>query len=350
MSEFVSYKDLPYISTDISGIGGAIKCAPELFCVEEIPLYEASGQGPHIYISITRSGMTTREVVHLLAKILEIKERDIGYAGIKDKHALVIQTFSIPWPDGQDDAFMEKLHVNSALQINWVKRHQNKIKTGHLLGNRFRIVVQELCHDALKISRDIAKVLEESGIANFYGVQRFGHDEKNIQDARLIFEGSGPRDPWQRRFILSAYQSALFNTWLTMRIRNGLFEHLLPGDIAKKTDTGGLFDVEDIEQEKPRFLARQITYTGPIYGKRMRWAKDDALKLEEHVLMDTGADIETLGKHHLNGSRRVARYFLKDININSHALGLEFNFELPKGSYATIILREFMKNECLIGT
>ena len=137
----------------------------------------------------------------------------------------------------------------------------------------------------------------------------------------------------------------MFNTWLTGRIRRGWFERLLTGDIAKKTDTGGLFEVEDAEVEFPRFQRGEITYTGPIYGARMRWASGEPGELERKVLEAAGVTTEMLRRARLDGSRRPARLFLSDLRIDPHPNGLLFTFTLPKGAYATTALREFMKAE-----
>lgn len=137
----------------------------------------------------------------------------------------------------------------------------------------------------------------------------------------------------------------MFNTWLTERMRHGWFERVLSGDIAKKTDTGGLFEVEDAEVEFPRFQRGEITTTGPIYGARMWWASGEPGELERKVLEAAGVTTEMLRRARLDGSRRPARLLLRDLCIEPHADGLLFTFSLPKGAYATTLLREFMKTE-----
>jgi len=119
----------------------------------------------------------------------------------------------------------------------------------------------------------------------------------------------------------------------------------LTGDIAKKTDTGGLFEVMDAAVESPRFQRREITYTGPIYGARMRWASGEPGELERMVLETAEVTTEMLGRARLDGSRRPAQLFLDDLSMEPHPDGLLFTFTLPKGAYATTVLREFMKAE-----
>jgi tRNA pseudouridine13 synthase len=214
-----------------------------------------------------------------------------------------------------------------------------------LLGNHFRIVLLHPEPEAMARAEVIAQALQAHGLPNFYGVQRFGIDGDNAQRGREVLLGRGPRERWLKRFLLSAYQAALFNVWLIERIRRGWFERLLTGDIAKKTDTGGLFEVMEAAVELPRFQKGEITYTGPIYGTRMRWASGEPGALERMVLETAEVTTEMLRRARLDGSRRPARLFLSDLSIELRSNGLLFTFTLPKGAYATTLLREFMKTE-----
>ena len=343
MPAFLSCKQLPYMSPDLPGIGGTLKDEPECFRVEEIPLYEASGIGEHIYVSITRSAWTTRDLIRRLASLFQINARDIGYAGNKDKWATTTQTFSLPLRESDEVLVEKKIIDNTPFQVNWIKRHNNKLRVGHLLGNQFSIILQDPKSDSMNCSKKIAQALIDRGMPNFFGQQRFGEDERNIILAQEILNGAGPRDPWLRRFALSAFQSGLFNRWLVERIERGFFQQVLVGDIAKKTTTGALFEIEDLTQELLRFQEREITYTGPIYGKKMRRSNFEAGLHEQRILESMGLELQELGRYGLMGSRRTACLFLKDIEIDDDPLGLKFSFSLPKGSYATIVMREFMK-------
>jgi tRNA pseudouridine13 synthase len=334
---------LPFITADLPGIGGEIKSAPDHFVVEEIPLYEPSGEGDHVYVQLTREGWTTRALQKKLAGLFHLREVDVGCAGLKDKHARVTQTFSLLLP-GADEAVVGR-HIGASLpvEVAWVRRHRNKLRVGHLLGNRFYIVVQYPLVDAMSRAETIAEALQARGVPNFYGAQRFGVNGDNALRGREVLLGGGPRERWLRRLLLSAYQSALFNAWLAERIRRGWFSRLLSGDIAKKVDTGGLFDVTDAEAERPRFLRREITYTGPIYGWRMRWASGESGDLERAVLKAAEVATEMLRQARLDGSRRIARLFPWELGAEPHPDGLLFTLALPKGTYATTVLREFIK-------
>ncbi len=338
---------LPFITANLPGIGGEIKAEPNHFVVEEIPLYEPAGEGEHVYVRLTREGWTTRALQQQLVSLFGLREVDIGCAGLKDKHARVTQTFSLLLRD--DEATVaRRIQEDLPVEVVWAKRHRNKLRRGHLLGNRFRIVVLKPEPEATARAEVIAQALQSYGLPNFYGAQRFGIEGDNAQRGREVLLGRGPRERWLKRFLLSAYQAALFNDWLTERIRRGWFERLLTGDIAKKTDTGGLFEVMDAAVELPRFQRGEITYTGPIYGARMRWASGEPGELERSVLEAAEVTTEMLRRARLDGSRRPARLFLNDLRIEAHPDGLLFTFTLPKGAYATTVLREFMKAEAIL--
>jgi tRNA pseudouridine13 synthase len=336
--------DLPYVSDELPGIGGEIKVKPMHFVVEEIPLYEPSGEGQHVYVRLGREGWTTRSVENALARLFNLRDVDIGCAGRKDRQARATQTFSLSLPTLDEDTVGRRIRENLPFDVEWVRRHSNKIKAGHLLGNRFRIVLLGPAPDALGQARAIVKALQERGLPNFYGPQRFGREGDNAQRGReILLSGHGPSKRWLRRLLLRAYQSALFNTWLVRRIESGWFESLLTGDVAKKLDTGGLFAVEDAVAEQPRFECDEVTFTGPIYGYRMWWATGKPGELEHEVLDREGVTESMLHRAQLSGSRRRARLLLDDLDVKPHPEGLLFSFSLPKGSYATTVLREVMK-------
>lgn len=336
---------LPYITPANPGIGGVLKAEAEGFIVEEIPLYEPAGEGEHIYLRLARDGWTTRDVQKALAKLFGLKTVDVGYAGLKDKQARVTQTFSLALRNTDEEAAARRVLEALPFEVLGARRHKNKLRSGHLLGNRFRILVVEPHEDALGRAETIRQTLEQKGLPNFYGEQRFGPQGRNEEKGREALMGKGPREKWLRKLLLSAYQSALFNAWLVERMRRGWFETILQGDVAKKTDTGGIFEVEDEAAELGRFREGAITYTGPIYGAKMRWATGKPGALEQEVLASREISIETLNRVRLNGSRRTARLSIPDFTIEEHPRGLLFTFSMPKGSYATTLMREFMKSD-----
>lgn len=222
-------------------------------------------------------------------------------------------------------------------------RHVNKLKVGHLLGNRFTIVVSGVGPDALAPAGEVARAIQARGLPNFFGPQRFGRLGDNAAQGLAILRGRGPREKWLRKLLLSAWQAEVFNRWLAARMAAGDFARLVSGDVAKKTDTGGLFTVADAALEQPRLDAGEITYTGPLFGKKMRWALAEAGGRERLILEATGVGEAELKRAGLDGGRRVARLWPQDLAIAAHPDGLVFDFSLAKGAYATVLLREFMK-------
>ena len=337
----------PAITGDLPGIGGEIKAKPSHFVVEEIPLYEPSGEGEHVYVRITREGWTTRDLQKALARLFGLRPADVGAAGLKDKHARVTQTFSIHLPDPriEPEEVARRIERELPVRVEWAKRHTNKLRTGHLRGNRFRVlIVHPDPKSALERAQRIAEALRERGVPNYYGEQRFGLEAQNVARGRKILLGQAhERDRWLRKFLLSAYQAYLFNEWLALRMKRGLFTELLEGDIAQVLETGGLFEVRDLEAERPKFEQGEITYTGPIYGAKMRWAEGVPGGLEREIFEREGLTLEHLKQAKLQGSRRPGRLPLKELKLELHPEGLLLEFTLPKGAYATVLLREFIR-------
>ncbi len=337
---------LPTISADLPGIGGQLKAEPGHFVVEEIPLYEAVGSGGHLYVSLTREGWNTKRVADALADLFGVNRRDVGFAGLKDRNARCTQVFSLP---GLTPEAAARIEPALPFQVNWASQHTNKLKVGHLLGNRFRITVTDLAvppDEALSRSRAIAAAIAQRGVPNFFGPQRFGWEGGNVAKGRAALLGQGPRrDAWLTKLLISAYQSHLFNRYLVRRMEAGLFGQVIAGDVCKKAATGGMFDVEDAEAEQPRYQRGEITFTGPLYGKKMWAAKDAAAMLEASVLAEAGLSEEDLRRTRVDGGRRPARLWLPEIDLAVDAQGLQVAFTLVKGAYATVVLREFIKSE-----
>lgn len=345
---------LPYLSAHFPGIGGTLRATPEHFIVEEIPLYDPTGEGQHLYISLTKSGFTTKEIQGRIERLLKLDRNAVGFAGMKDKFARTTQTFSVPVPpenvadQAEDEALVTRLQEELPVEIHWAKRHQNKLKAGHLLGNKFRIAVTDLAvesTEAVERATAIAQELQQRGVPNFFGAQRFGIDGGNVAKGwALLHQKRRERNPWLRKFLLSAYQSYLCNRYLANRMTSGIFDQLLLGDVAKKHETGGMFDVTDVAAEQPRYVAQEISFTAPLFGSKMWTAKENAGALEAAIQVQADVDAEDWRKVKVNGSRRYGRILLPDLTITQNgADALEFHFSLPKGSFATVVLREFMK-------
>jgi tRNA pseudouridine13 synthase len=338
--------NLPYI-TQGTGIGGKIKEKAEFFRVIEIPVYEPEGKGNHLFINFTKKNLSTNQAMEAIAKKLNINPKTMGAAGLKDKLAETTQTVSVELSNPASEMVNEILDglKQTDLKINWARLHTNKLKPGHLIGNKFIIKITgiENLDEAFLVSQKIAEEIQKKGVPNFYGEQRFGGRQDNVEQAKQLLAGKiNIRDRWLKRFLMSSYQSHLFNQYLSKRIENGLFSKLINGDICKKLDTGGLFVAEGREQE--RLDKHEITFTGPMFGERLWFAEKEAGEFEKQIIRDSGLSEEQIKKLG-TGLRRPGTVFISDMNIKKEEDGLVLSFTLPKGSFATVVLREFMKNE-----
>lgn len=336
---------LPYITEDLTGIGGKIRQKTSHFKVEEIPVYEPQGLGNHLYVNITKENLTTREVQLRLADLFQINPEEVGKAGLKDKYAVTTQTFSVLFNDhASTEEIIPIIEDNIPVKVNWAKYHDNKLRAGHLLGNKFTIIISE-AKGSIKQAKEIADKINEIGLPNFYGVQRTGKQGENIYQGWLILKKKkrlGNR--WLRKYLLSSYQSYLCNRYIVKRIEKGLFNKILLGDIAKKYETGGLFWVEDKETEQKRVDSKEISFSAPMFGYKMSKPKDESLELENEILEEMNIDLQEFRAQRVKGTRRMGRV-LPEITVSEHPDGIQLEFTLPKGGFATTLLREFMKND-----
>jgi tRNA pseudouridine13 synthase len=333
---------LPVAAAALPGIGGCIKACPEHFVVEEILPYTACGEGEHVYVTFRRSDWNTADAARAMQKQLGLAPSDVGWGGRKDKTAVVVQTFSFRLGVNYPLSNIDRVFAEWPFEILAVERHRNKIKTGHVAANRFTVVVSDPEPDALPRALAIADRLKRTGVPNFYGPQRFGHGMQNISKGFALFSSKKKRRT--DAFMVSAVQSALFNIWLKERMHNGSYRRLLTGDIVKKTDTGGLFIVDEPAIESPRFDDGEIVYTGPIYGFKMKMPLRTAAEIETALLTRFDLIPEDFRRFRAPGSRRVAILHLTDLEISDLDSGLHFTFTLPAGAYATTVLREFTRS------
>jgi tRNA pseudouridine13 synthase len=329
-----------YLTDDLPGIGGRIKDRPEDFVVEEIPLYDFSDQGNFAFLLLKKVNLSTLDFVALIRKHLDLRDEEVGLAGWKDKRAITSQWVSVP----RDKITARRLGqlAGDGIQTVEQRHHSHKLRTGHLLGNRFSILLRQADSEAENRAQDIIQQLQTLGLPNFYGPQRFGASSNNPEKGLALLLGQYRlRSIRKRKLLLSSYSSLLFNFTLKKRMEQHLFTKLLPGDIAKKHDTGGIFLVSDPEKEQPRADRLEISATGPIWGKKMKRAGDAAAALEEKILSSQGLTPDVFRKQ--PGSRRSLRIALKEVNLSQEKEGLRLEFFLPKGSYATVLLDEIMK-------
>lgn len=332
-----------YATPDLPGIGGEIKQQPEDFSVEELPAYLPSGSGEHVYLLTRRAGRNTRDLQSQLARLFRLHPSGVGLAGLKDKQAFSTQWFSLHLHAQDPHAAAERVRSELGIEVLEASRHSNKLRLGHLRGNRFDIRLRAVKPDALAAAQAIAQRLLERGLANAFGPQRFGRDGDNAERGRELFER--PARGWLAEFQLSAWQAECFHRWLEARHALGRLPALMRGDIAERCD-GPQFAVEDPECEAPRIASREIVPTGPLFGYRMREAQDESAQLEQRCLADSGITLDDLRRAQLPGARRAAWLHLRECELRLEAPDLlRIAFALPPGSYATTVLREFQKSD-----
>ena len=329
----------PYLTAALSGTGGRIRAEAEDFAVTEVPAYRPSGEGEHLYVFFEKRGLTTRQIFDHLHQELRIPEKAIGVAGLKDKHAVTRQWISLP---ARYADRLRQLDQLPGVRILETGLHTNKLGVGHLRGNRFEIVVRDVVPEALSTAQKVLFQLERLGVPNYYGPQRFGLGGRNpLRGYELVTRGKGRGRPWLKKFLIGSLQSLLFNDWLALRLERGLYDRVLPGDVAKKHATRGEFLVEDPEAENPRAAALEISATGPLQGRKYFEARDAARALEDEVLAAYELTREQFRAR--KGARRPIRFPLEEATVEAVDGGLRLAFFLPKGAYATALLREVMK-------
>jgi len=336
---------LPYLTPDLAGCGGVIKAELDDFEVEEIPAYEPSGTGEHVYLWIEKRGLDAQALLRHVAHALDLRELDIGCAGIKDARAVTRQYISVP---AQCEARLAAIDTASVRVLRSV-RHGNKLKTGHLRGNRFRIVLRQVSPGGLERAQAVVARLAHSGVPNYFGPQRFGRDGQTLRLGLGLLSPVRQRrlGRFMLRLALSSVQSALFNCALAARLSDNTLTKALAGEVLQVVASGGPFLVDDVTREQARILAREVVPAGPMFGLKMRLAKGDALAHELALLARYGLSLDAFapfGKL-LRGTRRALLVWPSELAVTPLGADLEVRMVLAKGSYATVALRELTKSD-----
>ena len=395
----------PFLTSEIPGTGGSIKETPDDFLVEEIPSYLPCGSGEHCYLTIEKRGITTLEAIRRIAQSLKVSEREVGYAGMKDAVGVTRQTLSIQRvsPEKASALDLDGVRVVSA------ELHTNKLKLGHLKGNRFNIAVRGVSDDAVQNVPAILDLLQRRGVPNYFGAQRYGaqgnshligaamvrrdwrgaaghligepdtlrddewraaiiaYQQGDLVKALQLFprQCHSERDMLQRlvnrpeafekaffaihprlkKLYLSAYQSFLFDRVVAQRIQH--IDELLTGDLACKHVNGACFLVENAVTEMERARSFEISATGPLFGCKMKQPEKEPQMLEQSILESERinlGDFDLPGGLRMEGERRPLRVPLGEPTWLLEVDCLRLEFSLPKGSYATSVLREITKS------
>jgi tRNA pseudouridine13 synthase len=331
---------------------GRIKAKFEDFVVEELPAYEPSGSGEHVYVRLTKTDLTTLEAVRRVCRALGCDAREAGFAGMKDRQGITTQTLSLHAPRGtkpDELAARARALALDGITVLSATPHGNKLKPGHLAGNRFAIAVRDV--DASRVPEIEQGLVEAArrGVPNAFGAQRFGREGDNASQALLWLRGEkeGPRDPRVQRLLWSALQSSVFNAVLDARIADGTWDTALQGDLLKLRSSGGLFACTDAETDRARAATGEVSPTGPIVGAEMRWPEGEPAALERRIFAEClGPDFDLDRTKRLGeGTRRPLRVWVQDLrwevdatDAGHGATCVRVYFVLPKGAYATTVL------------
>ena len=319
-------------------LAARLRSTPEDFRVEEVLGYDAEGQGEHALLWVEKRGANTDWVARELAKFAGVSPVAVGYAGLKDRHAVTRQTFSVQLAGKPDPDWSTFPHAD--VKVLAATRHSRKLKRGALRGNRFVLVLRDV-----QGNRDAAEqVLQQiaaRGVPNYFGEQRFGREGGNVAQARAMFAGRRV-DRDKRSFLLSAARSQIFNNVLAARVERGAWDTPLDGEIWSLAGSRSWFGPEPFSDVLAERLARaDIHPSGPLWGQGEPPTVADAGALEREVAAASNDLAEGVAAARMDQERRPLRLLPRDLKWRWLDDGaLELAFELPAGAYATVVVRE----------
>lgn len=320
---------------------GRLRAHPEDFEVEEDIGFEPAGSGEHLWLWIEKRGLNTEQVARALAKLAGVPLRDIGFAGLKDRHAVTRQWFTLPFPAKRE---LPASWVAEGWRVCRQCRHTRKLRRGALAGNRFLILLRDVAADASALQARLTAIAA-TGVPNYFTEQRFGTD--NLADAAKFFaEGRANVSRHQRGILLSSARSALFNVVLAHRVRAACWRALLPGEAVQLAGSNSFFVAEHIDGDlEARLGANDIAPTGPLWGRGGLQTASTAADLESQVLASYPAFRAALEKAGLDAARRALVAYPQNLSWEHDpaARTLRLRFSLPSGSYATGIVREALE-------
>lgn len=321
-------------------LDAAFRSRPEDFVVEEIAGFEPSGAGEHLVLDVEKRGMNTVFAARLIAQWAGVPEKAVGYAGLKDRHAVTRQRFSVHLPgrEAPDPAALE----TPELRVLGAARHARKLPRGGLAGNRFEITLRDVQGNREAIDSRLA-ALAARGVPNYFGEQRFGRGGDNVPQAIAMFAGRRVRRE-ERSLLLSAARSALFNRVLAERVRRDAWDRPLDGEVWMLDGRRSVFGPEPFTPElADRVAAFDIHPTGPLWGHGPLRSTGECARLEQAIVDDGDGPalqrgLEAAG---LEQERRALR--LRPVELQAEwasAHDLVLRFTLPPGAYATVVLAE----------
>jgi len=315
----------------------SIRSVPSDFVVTENCAIEFSGEGEHDFLWIEKTGANTHWVAECLAKHGNVPLRDVGYAGLKDRHAITRQWFSVRRLGSVDWTEFSA----EGVQILEQQRHRRKLRRGAHSSNTFKIALRaaNISQHADEINERLA-VIAYAGIPNYFGEQRFGRGGSNIDLCQSMFAGRRLSRA-KRSIALSAARSLIFNSILDKRVTQGSWNQILPGELANLDGSASVFAVESVDDELVRRCEEQdIHPSGSLWGDGSPKSTGQVAALEEDAAAEYPKITAGLIAARMEPASRSLRLRVTDLEwqIEKDAVWLEF--KLAKGGYATVVLRE----------
>lgn len=316
-----------------------IRLQPDHFRVDEQLPFEPSGEGGHAMLLIEKTGSNTDWVAKQLAQFAGVEDVAVGYAGLKDRHAVTTQWFTVK-TEGHEEPDWSLFSADEC-QIKTLTRHNKKLKRGVLSSNRFSLILTGMDGDSAVWEQSLERIQSE-GVPNYFAEQRFGHHFSNLDRAQQWFEtGRKPKKRQQKSMILSAARSWLFNQVLSARINQKNWQTGVPGDVMQLAGSSSIFLAEVIDETiTERLNTFDIDITGPLWGRGRAANQADSLALENAVLSDWQTWQQGLEQAGLKQERRPLRVLPQELSWEFSEDSLSLSFFLPAGSYATAVMRE----------
>jgi tRNA pseudouridine13 synthase len=329
--------ELPYAHGN-PPLTARLRVAPEDFQVEEILGYDADGSGEHALLWVEKRGANTDWVARELARFAGVPPLNVGYAGLKDRHAVTRQAFTVQLAGKPDPDWSAFPHAE--VKVLAATRHSRKLKRGALRGNRFVLVLREAQGDHAAAERVLEQIAAR-GVPNYFGEQRFGREGGNVTQARAMFAGKRV-DRDKRSFLLSAARSQIFNEVLAARVERGAWDTPLEGEIWSLAGSRSWFGPEPFDAALAERLARgDIHPSGPLWGQGEPPTTGEAGALERGIASQHADLADGLAAARMDQERRPLRLRPKDLRWRwLEGDALELAFELPAGAYATVVVRE----------
>lgn len=324
-------------------LAGVIRSTPEDFVVNEQFAFTFDGVGEHTLLQIRKRNTNTEWLARQLAQLAGVRKVDVSYAGLKDRNAVTTQWFSV-WLPGKPDPDWSRL-ASDEVQVLQVQRHGRKLRRGSLSGNQFVIQVRDLHGDVTSLASRLQHI-KTFGVPNYFGVQRFGHDNHNLVMAEKMFNGLRIKDRFKKSMYISAARSLLFNHYLEQRVQMHCWHTAVPGDVLLLDNSRSYFVLQEMDASIEQRLADfDIHPSGPLWGRGRLATQDQALAMESALAQTYPSFCHGLEHVGLEQERRALRLPVRELQWQLHDAErcLELSFFLPAGGYATSVLREIVR-------